>query len=372
LLTFIALAAIATGATLIVHHRQWSRGSAPNFVLVVIPSALLFVILPVAPLMLQTVRSTQPIGNSGTDFSAVGELCLQIERTLWWGTVAILGTMVVAALLQVAASATRPASARDGDPTHNMGAWIILIACTSLLLPTALLMFFVERVPRLAVQALEASQSNPASAAFSGFSETIIVRLIVGTWFGAGLSLVEVAAGVLAVVAAGTIRHQRMPRAPWIALATMMLIASWNVYRLQGEVRWIERATANASAQNPSTGSSPTASVPGPAPTTGENAGPVRVDGVYRTNIRPNSTYDYWVFRTDGECSPYSAQSDHAPPPPLPVGRRWACSVDGGVLSVVYSENGAVVRAERGAVLDRQTIVFGGVTYRFMEGQGLK
>jgi hypothetical protein len=366
LLTFFALAAVATGAALIVHHRQWIRGSAPNFILVAIPSALLFLILPVAPLMLQTVRSSQRIGSAGADYSLVGEICLQIEHTLWWGTVAILGTMVIAALLQLAAAATQPASARDGDPTRNMGAWVILIACTALLLPTALLVFFVERVPRLAVQALESATANGTAVDFSGFSESIIVRLIIGTWFGAGLSVVQVGAGVLALVAAGTIRHQRMPRAPWIAFAAMVMIATWNIYRLQGEVRWIEQAMAAAGAHSPS---SP-ASVAGAASTTG--ASPIRPDGVYRTDPRPDGTFDYWVFRPSGQCWPFSAHSDRAPIALPPVGREWTCSVDRDGLVVTYSENEAVVKTDRGIIPDSHTIIIAGVTYRLVEDHVFK
>jgi hypothetical protein len=359
LLTFIALAAIATGATLIVHHRQWGHGSAPNFVLVVIPAALLFMILPVAPLMLQTVRSFQQIGTAGTDAaSTIGELSLQIARTLWIGTLAVLLTMVVAALLQVGAGAATPPPARDGDPARSLGGWI-LVACTVLLLPTALLMFIVEQVPRLAVHALEITAANPTSPDLSGFSEQIVLRLIVGTWFGAGLSFVEVAAGVVAVVAAGSIRQQRTPWVPWVAFGVMMVIASWNVRRLQGDLRWIERATA-AAAQASSR-------VPHAKSTTGVDAGPFRFDGVYRTDARPDGTFDYWVFQPGSRCWPYSSPSDHASPPAPAAGRHWTCTADGEAVVVLHSDNDAVVKIERGTIRGRDSVVIEGTTYRFID-----
>lgn len=370
----IVLATLLAVATLVIHYRQWHGGAAGRFVLAAVPAALLFPVLPVPVLVYRTIRGFQQIGQDGASTpGGVADLCRQMDQWLWLGSLGTLLTMVVAALLQWRAAAVEVAPAStpaDGGNGRALWSERILIACSLLIVPTALLIGIAQDVPRLTIGALEITSTPdaipPAAAELAALSQTVASRLVVGMGLGLLLSAVGVVALVAALVAADNIRQpRRAGRYGWAVFAIVMLAAAANGVRLQADLRWIERVASAATAHAASLPSRPRRPL-ARMPPTAEQQGPLRFDGVYRTDPKAAGTFDYWVFQRGGQCWPYSAPVDRfPPPPPPPAGKYWSWHAEGQSLVLMYSEDDAVVRTEKGSIRTRDVIVIESVTYRF-------
>ncbi len=246
----LLLAAIIAVSALFLHHRHWRHGAAGQHVLAALPAALLIVILPIPVLMLSTVRGFQRIDQEGRDSSsAAATLSLEINRALWLGTLGILATMVVAGLLQWRAD--RAGAGDDPESPRTWRDWI-LVACAMVLLPTALLAYIADEVPRTVIGAMDAMTGGaPARvppSELSALSGKIAALLVTGFIGGMILAIAGVAAAVGAVFAASGVQQPRRPsRLAWVLLAIVLAGAAWNAVRLPIERRWMERVAASAS-----------------------------------------------------------------------------------------------------------------------------
>ena len=242
-----ALAAIAVVLALSVHHYHWRRGATGQHVLAILPAALLFIILPIPVLLFSTVRGFRSIAQQGRDSSSTATaVCLDLNRALWLGTLGVLASMIVAALLQWHADRARP-----GDVTQSRRTWRdwVLIACAMLVLPTVLLGYVADVVPRTIIGVMEAMTGGAARLSTSelgAMSSRISTLLVTGILAGLFLAVAGVAASVGAVFTARGIRQPRRPaRAGWVLLAIVLVVAAWIAMQLPVERRWMERVAAS-------------------------------------------------------------------------------------------------------------------------------
>ncbi len=254
MIIFFVLAAIIVAAALSLQHYHWRHGATAQYVLAVLPAALLFVILPIPALMFSTIRGFQRIAENGTNsYSAAGVLSLEINRVLWLGSLGVLITMVVAGLMQWRGSGGNS----DGiaDETRTWRDWILL-GCALLVLPAALLAYVAGEVPRTLVGAMAmitgGAPSPVPSSELGNLSAKISNLLITGFLGGLLLALTDLFAAAGAVYAASGIRQpRRTAPSAWVMLTIVLLGATWNALQLRVERRWIERVTASASLRGP-------------------------------------------------------------------------------------------------------------------------
>jgi hypothetical protein len=348
------------------------RGPGP-FALAALPAAVLFLVFPVAPLLFETTRTFQQVGSSGLNGTAtVADVMLRIQRVLFAGSIAAIVTLAVASLLELrgaSAAGDEPAAAADAAPDarSTLSKWG-LIVCSLLVVPGAVLLYVAEDVPRLTTVAMEVTTGRVSSPPeLAGFSQRIASRIVTGVWLGLVLSVGAVLAAIASLFAAAFLQPpDRLRSYSRIVAAVVMLGALGNAVRLNGQIEWTTRVAADAAGHAPAApgGDDPPPSAPA------ESA--VRFDGVYRTEKPIEGAYRYWSFQPGGQCSPYSASSDGAPPPPPAPGRHWTCDIRGDAITVVYSENDAVVKTAKGIRRDRETLVIDRLTYHFIDGSRLR
>jgi hypothetical protein len=348
------------------------RGVRP-FALAAVPAAMLFLIFPVAPLLLDATRLFQQIAREGTNApSAVGGIMQRLDRALLVGCLAAVVTLVLAWTLE-RGGAAEPKDVETEPPPDvraTVSRWVIVV-CSLLIVPTAVLMYVAEDVPRLTVVAMELTtglRRDTTPPDLSGFSETIASRLVLGVWLGLALTGAAVVAAAASLIAAVNLRPiDRLRTWTWLILAIVAAGAIGYAVRLNAHIALTARATA-AAARHPSQRPDPGE----PAASFAQADSPIRFDGVYRTDTPVDGTFRYWSFQPGGQCWPYATPSDSALPPPQPAGRLWTCDFKNGAVALTYSEKGAAVKTGNGTVRDRETIVIDGHTFRFVEGTHLR
>jgi hypothetical protein len=246
-IALLLLAAVIAVTALLLHHRHWRRGAAGQYVLASLPAALLFVILPIPVVMFSTVRGFQAIAREGRDsYSTAAALSLEINRALWLGMLGVLATMTVAALLQWRAD--RAAAEDSPESPRTWRDWI-LIACAMFVLPTGLLVYIADEVPRTVIAVMESMMKGAPravpSSELGAISSKVATLLITGVLGGTVLAMGGMVAALGAVFAASGVRQPRRPsRLPWVLVAIVLAVAAWNAVRLPIERRWMERVAA--------------------------------------------------------------------------------------------------------------------------------
>jgi uncharacterized membrane protein (DUF485 family) len=249
MIAFIVLAAIIASAALALHHYHWRCGATGQHVLAVLPAALLFVILPIPVLMFATIRGFKDIAAiGGNSYSTVAALSLEINRGLWLGSLGVLMTMVLAAILQWRAS-----SANGDDVSEPRRTWRdrVLLACALFVVPAALVAYVAGEVPHVLMGAMDlvtgAPESRVSSSELGNLSVKISALLVTGFLGGLALAVIGLFAAAAAVFAASGIRQpRRVPRwGSWL-LIVVLSGAAWSALWLPVERRWIERVAASA------------------------------------------------------------------------------------------------------------------------------
>jgi hypothetical protein len=252
MMLLIVAAAIVVMAALSLHHYHWRHGATGQHVLAVLPAAFLFVLLPIPVLMFSAVQRFKEIGETGgNSYSAAAGLSLEINRGLWLGSVAVVLTMTIAAVLQWRASA-----AHGGETVEQPGTWRdwVLLACALLAVPTAIVVYIAGEVPRTVIGAMAmVTGSTPAPLAppeVRHLSARIAGLLVTGFLSGLLLAVVDLFAAAGAVFAARGVRQpRRQSPVAWVMLAIVLLGVTWNGVQLLVERRWIERVAASAAAR---------------------------------------------------------------------------------------------------------------------------
>ena len=256
-MTAIVAAALVTVASFVVHYRQWRRGAVGHFILVAVPAALLFVVLPVPLLSLTTIRGFGRVGAAGGNGAqlAVG-LSFDTIRILGVGCLACAVTMVIAGAVQWHATREDAPGPDEPQAARRDAAWApwLLGACAALTLPAGLLLAIAADVPRLTIRALEMTSSTqpPDPAVLSAFSRDISARLVAGTVAGGALAVLVLAAAGASLVAAGRIsRPRRPPRVTWAILGLIVLATIGGAIGLQRDLQWARRVAAAAADRGP-------------------------------------------------------------------------------------------------------------------------
>jgi hypothetical protein len=248
-IAFLVLPAVIAVIALLLHHRHWRHGAAGQHVLVTLPAALLFLILPVPFLLFRTMRGFQRLAADGVNSPGrAADLVLDINRALWLGSLGVLLIMSVAAVLQWRAS-----TGDDGQRSEGPRTWAewILAACALLVVPALLLTYFVGDVPRSVIRAMEiTSGTRVAPSDLSALSANIARLIIGGLAAGTLLAILGVVVAAAAVLSARAIPQPRRPaRFAWALLAIVLVAAAWQAVRLPFERQWIERVSAAAAAR---------------------------------------------------------------------------------------------------------------------------
>ena len=235
--------------------RQSSRGrcSAP-LLLAALPLALLFLIMPVPLVAVQSVRAFQALGTQTSNASVkeAAALALGIARPFWVGSVGFVVAIGVAAGLQllVAHPNARPSG---GSPSVDAsrptwGKWILMLS-SLLVVPVGILTHLTQGIATLTMQAANglplSSAAQDVGVQTARYSELISSRLLVAGFVGFPLLLIVVLfvmGNLFAVRFSKT--SDALERFSWLVFATVGILAIWNVVVLAIDIRSFERALA--------------------------------------------------------------------------------------------------------------------------------
>jgi hypothetical protein len=236
--------------------RQSSNGrcSAP-LLLAALPLALLFLIVPVPVVAVQSVLAFQTLGTHTNNASVqeAAALALGIVRPFWVGSVGFVLAIGVAAGLQllVAHRKTRPS---EGSPNVDAarpvwGKWILMLS-SLLVVPVGILTHLTQGIATLIMQAanglpLSSAAQDGATVQTARYSELISSRLLVAGFVGFPLLFVVslfVMANLFAVRFSKT--SDALERFSWLIFATVGILAVWNVVVLAISIHSFERALA--------------------------------------------------------------------------------------------------------------------------------
>jgi hypothetical protein len=245
-LAFVAVVAVVALGLL---ARKWKSGAA-SIVLGALPMALLFLVLPIAPAIWGMIRGFQQMAQSGTaGVKLAAALCLGVSRPLFWGSLAFVGLMGVAAMLQALSGRDDPELSPDSQaPNGSFGLPEVglLVATSLLVIPSIFLVHRTVGIPRIVMSAAR-QLSGPAETAqpvpLEETSTLISSRLV-------SSMLTSIPLGILLIVAVianlFALRSSRPPRwltaYSWGLWAVSNLLAVWNAIQLNGDIRSIELA----------------------------------------------------------------------------------------------------------------------------------
>ena len=199
------IAAVAAGVvvTLWFLARQWERGrGSTQFILRVLPAALLLLAFPVVQGALEMLRTFRSIAATGAGSEqAMLSLCASILRTLALGNIAFLFLLGCAAFMQFYARSTPTAEARSPEPgSADRAVWVgRLLAGTSLLaVPSALAVDQFRRVIGLVARVAASPEPTLRHEGLSEVTASIADGLTLSISFGGMLCAALVVAGVFA------------------------------------------------------------------------------------------------------------------------------------------------------------------------------
>ena len=154
--SFLFVAVLCAAAVWLL-FRQWRTGQGSSqFLLGVLPTALLFVTAPIPWAVWELVRGFGRIAESGAGgLAVVAPFCLGIIRALQWGTAGVLVVMATGVGLQLftrrAADRSQLAHPVGGPrPTWARG---LVVASTLLIVPVGSLNHLTQGIPRLVLRA---------------------------------------------------------------------------------------------------------------------------------------------------------------------------------------------------------------------------
>jgi len=215
----------------------------PAFILAALPLALLFIIVPVPVMAIQTVRAFQAVAAEGHGGAKVArDVVLHIARPLWLGGAGFLVTMAVAAAAP--ALAARRATLADPDPPAcgarpTWGNWI-LVPLPLVIVPVAALYRALMQVATITASAavtLAPGARPPAGLDPSEMSRTIAARLVVAALGGGLVALVVAALAVGALVASRFTDSHRFAKYSWGVFAVVAVLAVWNLVDVGASIR---------------------------------------------------------------------------------------------------------------------------------------
>ena len=247
-MTPVLLIAILCGLALWALFRRWQTGrGSPQFVLGILPAAVLLVAIPIPIAAWRLIRAFQEIaqrGQGGLDY--LRPIVTHIVSVSRVGAAALLLVMAASAALQALALRSR----RAGDPSPDSGlrgwSWRTLTVLGSILpvLLVGLLSHLANAVPPLVVR-LGTPQGPQAAAAFEaeGFqtveeaSSWISTQLTIAVSGGVLLSAVVGIFAILNLAAVGSGSEPRvLRRYSWVVLAIVCLWSLWSVFRLTADI----------------------------------------------------------------------------------------------------------------------------------------
>ena len=147
--------------------RKWRNG-VPSIVLPALPLALLFLVAPIPPAIFHMIRGFQQISERGdAGIVVVAGYALEIDRSLFWGSIAFVVVMIAAGTLQwnakhdeteITDTALEPVAPNQPPSVVEK---ILLVGSSLLALPAFALMRLTGGIPRLVMSA--AMQLDPAA-----------------------------------------------------------------------------------------------------------------------------------------------------------------------------------------------------------------
>jgi hypothetical protein len=249
-----AAVAVLVFAALVILFRQWrsGRGSA-QFVLSVVPLALLFVIVPIPLSAVRTVREFQALAAGGhAGAKEATALALGIARPLWLGSLAFLVVVTIAGGLQVLAShldRQRKAASSNSGGRRRVWGNRTLLASSLLVIPVAILSYLMQTVATLTMRAGTAltrsveAQGNAAGMDPSTLGELISSRLLLAGFLGFPLILAVIVVGVGDLFADRfSVSTVALSMYSWALFLAVSILAAWNVIELASSIRVFDDA----------------------------------------------------------------------------------------------------------------------------------
>jgi hypothetical protein len=221
------------------------RGS-PQFILGLLPLALMFLVAPVPVIIWQMIRDFQHFAPQGGSAASMLAIC---ERQFLAGGFGFLLSIAAAAALQWHAGWVDPAPADDGTTATRSTRWQTLaLALSSVIaLPVLTLGALVERLPRTIVErALAAMQPASAPPPDLEHLSAMIAGWLILAFAGGIVGVVVVALmGVMTLILVRSNRFSgRITTYAWIVVAIVALFGMWNVSRIATDLNWLASAAA--------------------------------------------------------------------------------------------------------------------------------
>ena len=227
---------------------RWKRGRASSqFVLVILPAALVLLTVSIPHTVWQLVEEFRRIAERGSGgLAAVAPFCIAIDRALSLGSVLFLAIMGAAGMLQ---ALTGPEQG-DRHLVHDAASfgsrarrWVV-VASTLLAVPVLFLAYLTAAIPRLVMQAgtlAAGAQLSPEVSQQAG--ATIANQTVLA--MGAGLALSSVlTVSAIASLLAGQSRTalDSLDRFSWVVLTGLGLWVAWGLVRVSTDLRRLQEA----------------------------------------------------------------------------------------------------------------------------------
>jgi hypothetical protein len=227
---------------------QWKRGRASSqFVLVILPAALLVLTVSIPHTVWQLVDAFRRIAERGSGgLAVVAPFCIAIDRALSLASLLCLVIVAAAGMLQALAGQEpgEPQPVHDATSARSRARRWVVVTSTLLAVPALLLSYLTPAIPRLVMQVgtlaagvqLSPEVTQQASATIA--NQTVLA-------IGAALVLSFVlAASAIANLFAGHSRAalDSLDRFSWVVLTGLGLWVAWCLVRLSTDLSTFKAA----------------------------------------------------------------------------------------------------------------------------------
>jgi hypothetical protein len=237
----IWLAAACVTLALLFLSLQWRAGrGSGQLVLRILPTALLFLTLPVPVTVWAMIRGFGDIATSGSGgVATIGPLCLAIVRASRTGAIVFLITIIAAAILQTFGGPGGAEAPGGASSDYAGSTWVTIVAAASLLaiVPVELLNYVTQGIARLIMRAatpgamvMNAERISEVSATIANQSMLALITGVFLTVLVAGLG------GVNLIVGRSRTVWDPLARASTFLLTAAGGWIAWTVFRLSADI----------------------------------------------------------------------------------------------------------------------------------------
>lgn len=252
LMSLVAAVFFAVAASILLLLSR--RGHAtPDYVPVLLPMALLFLVASVPVAIYRMIVGFQAIAQAGVagEIRAV-EISAALTRALQAGAAgSITALAIVAALHAFGLRTMKSADVSTSSVPRSTWSGMWLIASCLVIVPVAATVFVAQQLPYLvAGRAIDLAHSGTAAAAqLSAMSQRISSQLVFGILAGLLMSAALFCLSAANLLVAAMKRPAgRRNTLSWAALVLAAAVVTWNLTVLSSDLRWLDVRAAEARA----------------------------------------------------------------------------------------------------------------------------